>query len=119
MSRHSTDARRQDVARTMWRVAVVTLAAAAWGTIASPAGAAGAIPARHASPHSSGGDGHSTNLNTGHASRNRNYAAVNSPTVFHGNQNVSISISHKTITQGASCRKHARICRINQNGRID
>lgn len=50
----------------------------------------------------------------GDGKHNKNYMAVNSPTNMRGAQQISVSISGKTKTQAAYCKRKARICRISQ-----
>ncbi|MFC4015282.1 hypothetical protein ACFOY2_49280 [Nonomuraea purpurea] len=50
----------------------------------------------------------------GNGKRNKSYMAVNSPTNMRGAQQISVSISGKTRTQAAYCKRRARICKISQ-----
>ncbi|GAA1282531.1 hypothetical protein Psi02_31830 [Planotetraspora silvatica] len=53
-------------------------------------------------------------VRNGNGVKNRNYSAVRSPTIMHGQQQVSISISGKTNTQSALCNRGRHACVISQ-----
>jgi hypothetical protein len=53
------------------------------------------------------------NGNEGNGRHVKNYTAVNSPTINRGAQQISISISDRTKTQAAFCKK-TRTCRNSQ-----
>ncbi|GAA4585946.1 hypothetical protein GCM10023194_30330 [Planotetraspora phitsanulokensis] len=53
-------------------------------------------------------------VRNGNGVKNRNYSAVRSPTIMHGQQQVSISISGKTNTQSALCNSGRHACNISQ-----
>ncbi|GAA0359958.1 hypothetical protein GCM10009530_06580 [Microbispora corallina] len=111
--------RRAGIAPLARRLASAALVvAAASGAVTSTAQAASAPPAGILVAGHGGGGG-STNINTGHASRNKNYAAVNSPTMFRGDQNVAISISGQTNTQLGFCKKWVKHCHINLSSWLD
>jgi hypothetical protein len=56
-------------------------------------------------------------MGSGNGKQNQVYSAVNSPTVMHGMQQISVSISGKTIIQAAICKKRHRVCNISQKFR--
>jgi len=56
------------------------------------------------------------NGNEGNGKHIKNYTAVNSPTINRGAQQISISISNRTKTQAAFCKK-TRTCRNSQKMR--
>ncbi|MEZ0073223.1 hypothetical protein [Planotetraspora sp. GP83] len=65
---------------------------------------------------SHGGQGQHGNGNTHNENgkRHKRYSAVKSPTIMRGTQQISISVSEKTYTQAAFCKKTPHACNISQ-----
>jgi hypothetical protein len=55
------------------------------------------------------------NSHNGNGRNNANFSAVNSPTNMSGTQQVAVSISRRTNTQLAFCKRRTRNCTIVQN----
>ncbi|MCT9933116.1 hypothetical protein N5079_23180 [Planotetraspora sp. A-T 1434] len=61
--------------------------------------------------HGQQGNGNTHNEN---GKRHKRYSAVKSPTIMRGTQQISISVSEKTYTQAAFCKKTPHACNISQ-----
>jgi hypothetical protein len=108
MSRYIVENPSVSVVIDMRRLTSVLLAIVMSGAMASP-------PASASSPGmvaASAGD-HGP-VRNGNGIKNKNYSAVRSPTIMRGQQNVSISISGKTNTQSALCKRGRHACNISQ-----
>ncbi|WP_433438383.1 hypothetical protein [Nonomuraea sp. CA-141351] len=97
MTRHVAENRPVGVRRMM----LFTLAVVVPGIIAMSSAPAHAM-AIHGPP------------NWGNGKHNKNYVAVKSPTIMHGAQQISVSISSRTKTQAAFCKRRAWTCKISQ-----
>jgi hypothetical protein len=92
----------------MRRLTSALLAIMMSGALASPPASATSVGMVVASADDRGP------VRNGNGIKNKNYSAVKSPTIMRGQQNVSISISGKTNTQSALCKRGRHACKISQ-----
>jgi hypothetical protein len=113
MIRHLAENGPVGVAVGVRRLTLATLAIVVSGVAVLPPAGANAMAIHQGSRAIVISDDHGP-LIWGEGWHNKNYAAVKSPTIMRGAQQISISISEKTRTQAGFCRKKAWVCKISQ-----
>jgi hypothetical protein len=112
MSRHFAEDPPAGAVITTRRPALALLLVVISGVTASPQASASAVTPRVGTTATSIDD--RGPVRNGNGVRNKNYSAVRSPTIMRGQQNVSISISGRTNTQSALCKRGRHACNISQ-----
>lgn len=99
------------------RLTLAALVILIWGLTASTQASANTVTVRQGTRGTVVFDDNGPvrlHMDSGNGKQNKVYSAVNSPTVMHGMQQISISSSGKTNIQAAICRKRYRVCNISQ-----
>ena len=112
MSHHYVENPVVGVVGTMWRLTTAMLVIVVSGAMASPQASASTV-GTFVGMTAASADAHGP-VHNGNGIKNKNYSAVNSPTIQRGAQNVSVSISGTTNTQSAICKRGRHSCNICQ-----
>ncbi|WP_248958279.1 hypothetical protein [Sphaerisporangium perillae] len=117
MARHRAD---RSLTGVVVGVPLTLLAVLTWTAVTQSPAAAEAMAKRHAPAwNATTGDHGPNDMRAGNGRRNKNYAALNSPTIIDGLQAVSNTvIGGYTQTQAAMCKKKHRRCTIFQKIRV-